>query len=100
MVVGVVLLFIHIRMGGDIIRIHRNGDCRTIGNEDMSPQEKALELIDKFTFEIGKFNAKQCALVSVDEMIEVALWAGDIDGEIEDGSKEYYLIVKEELRKL
>ena len=66
----------------------------------MSPQDKALELIDKFTFEIGNFNAKQCALVAVDEMIEVALWAGDIDGEIEEGSKEYYLIVKEELRKL
>jgi hypothetical protein len=36
----------------------------------MTPEEKAKELIDKFTFEIGKFNAKQSALVTVNEIIE------------------------------
>lgn len=49
---------------------------------------------------VDETSALQCALVAVDELIEVALWAGDIDGEIEEGSKEYYVIVKEELRKL
>jgi hypothetical protein len=36
----------------------------------MTPQEKAKELIDKFTFEIGKFNAKQSALVTVNEIMK------------------------------
>lgn len=66
----------------------------------MTAQEKALELIDKFTFEIGNFNAKQCALIAVDELIEVCIWAGDIDGEIEEQSKEYYLEVKKEIQQL
>jgi len=36
----------------------------------MTPKEKAEELIDKMTMEIGKFNAKQCALIAVDEIIK------------------------------
>ena len=36
----------------------------------MTPKEKAQELIDKFTFEIGNFNAKQSALICVDEMMD------------------------------
>jgi hypothetical protein len=35
----------------------------------MTPQQKAIELLDKMTFEIGKFNSKQCALIAVDEII-------------------------------
>ena len=66
----------------------------------MTPKEKAEELIDKFTFEIGNFNAKQCALIAVYELIEVARWAGDIDGEIEEQSKEYYEQVKKEIELL
>ncbi len=34
----------------------------------MTPKEKAIELVDKMTMEIGKFNAKQCALIAVDEI--------------------------------
>ena len=66
----------------------------------MTPKEKAEELLDKMTMEIGKFNAKQCALIAVDELIRIALWGGDIDGEIEDDSKEYYIKVKQEIEKL
>jgi hypothetical protein len=36
----------------------------------MTPKEKAEELLDKMTMEIGKFNAKQCALIAVDEIHE------------------------------
>ena len=66
----------------------------------MTPKEKAEELLDKMTMEIGKFNAKQCALIAVDELIRIAPWGGDIDGEIEDDSKEYYIEVKQEIKKL
>lgn len=38
-----------------------------------------------------------CALVCIDKMITIAPWGGVIDNEIEDGSKEYYIKVKEEL---
>jgi hypothetical protein len=36
----------------------------------MTPKEKAEELLDKMTMEIGKFNAKQCALITVNEIIK------------------------------
>ncbi len=36
----------------------------------MIPKEKAIELLDKMTMEIGKFNSKQCALVAVNELIK------------------------------
>jgi hypothetical protein len=68
----------------------------------MSPQEKAKELVDKFDG-VGlqmRNEAIACALIAVDELIEVAFWAGDIDGEIEERSKEYYLEVKKEIELL
>ena len=36
----------------------------------MKPKEKAEELLDKMTMEIGKFNAKQCALIAINEIID------------------------------
>ncbi len=63
----------------------------------MTPYERALQLKESFNHAL---TTRDCAMVCVDELIEVATWAGDIDGEIEEGSKEYYVIVKEELRKL
>jgi polyhydroxyalkanoate synthesis regulator phasin len=36
----------------------------------MTAKEKAEELVDKMTMEIGKFNAKQCALIAINEIIE------------------------------
>jgi hypothetical protein len=85
----------------------------------MIPQEKARELINKYYSLItgvelsyiskliylpnGDSNyetTKQCALFCIDEMIRIAPWGGDIDNEIEDGSKEYYIKVKQEIEKL
>ena len=68
-----------------------------MSNNKQTPKEKANELLDKMTMEIGKFNAKQCALIAVDELIRIAPWGSDIDGEIEDDSKEYYIEVKQEI---
>ena len=70
----------------------------------MTPLEKAQELVDKFMpHSNGNSNnneAKQCALIAVDELIRIAPWGSDIDGEIEDDSKEYYIEVKHEIEKL
>jgi hypothetical protein len=41
-----------------------------------------------------------CAMVAVNKIISIAPWGGDIDGEIEEGSKEYYQQVKTELENL
>ncbi len=38
-----------------------------------------------------------CAIICIDEMIRIAPLGGGIDNEVEDGSKEYYIKVKEEL---
>lgn len=37
----------------------------------MEPKEKAKELIDKMSFETHKYNAISCALMAVDEIINV-----------------------------
>ena len=73
----------------------------------MEPKEKALELIQKYNLVVldtalGGSNqrVKQCALIAVDELIRVTPWGGDIDNEIEDGSKEFYMKVKQEIEKL
>jgi hypothetical protein len=84
----------------------------------MTPKEKAKELVDKFyqrfpltmdvittrgdlSWEYDSWNeAKQCALIAVDELIRIAPWGSDIDGEIEDDSKEYYIEVKQQIEKL
>ncbi len=36
----------------------------------MIPKEKAKKLFDKMAFEVCKTDAKQCALIAVDEIIE------------------------------
>ena len=69
-----------------------------MSNNKQTPKEKANEFLDKMTMEIGKFNAKQCALIAVDELIRIAPWGSDIEGEIEDDSKEYYIEVKQEIQ--
>ena len=72
----------------------------------MTPLEKAKELVDKMWNidegygSIGFHEAKQCAIIAVDELIRIAPWGSDIDGEIEDDSKEYYIEVKQEIEKL
>lgn len=73
----------------------------------MTPKEKADELVKKMykvmsdsVSDITLYFSKQCALVAVNELIRIAPWGGDIDGEIEEDSKEYYMKVKEEIEKL
>jgi len=76
----------------------------------MTPEEKAKELIDKFTFEIGKFNAKQSALVTVNEIIESRKDDIAFDDTMWEKASEYYkphpmylnywLKVKQEIEKL
>ena len=63
----------------------------------MTPQKKAQELIDKFTFEIGNFNAKQGALICVNEIMHVIDWH-----EFETPNEElnYWNQVKEEIKQL
>ena len=73
----------------------------------MTPKAKADELVKKMykvmsdsVSDITLYFSKQCALVAVKELIRIAPWGGDIDGEIEEDSKEYYMKVKEEIEKL
>ena len=63
-------------------------------NKQQTAVDKAQELLDKMTMEIGEFNAKHCVMVCVDEMLKVAWFIPD--GEIYD----YLLKVKEEIEKL
>ena len=69
----------------------------------MKAKEKAKELVDKFTLFLGTggdgtefyvelLEAKQCALICVEEMIEVANAVGDSD---DWPAMEYYEIRKE-----
>ncbi len=39
----------------------------------MTPKEKAQELIDKMSFETHNYNAKHCALTTVDEIIKMLM---------------------------
>jgi len=72
----------------------------------MSPQEKAIDLVNKFKYntraysedkqwEDTAYNAKQCALISVDEILywtdgqDTLIWLNDL-----------YIEVKHEIEKL
>ena len=57
----------------------------------MDAKEKAQELLDKMTMEIGKFNSKQCALVAVDEILSFPNYEVDTF---------YWQEVKHEIEKL
>jgi hypothetical protein len=60
----------------------------------MTPKEKAEDLIDKMTLEIGKFNAKQCALIAVDELIY------ETQFEVPNIRQRWWIEVKNEIEKL
>jgi hypothetical protein len=66
---------------------------------DMSAKEKAQELVDKFISVplLDSYEAKQCALVAIDEMLDFrnALY-------INEGSlaHKYLLDIKQEIKKL
>jgi hypothetical protein len=67
-----------------------------------SPKEKAKELVDKFRNEILSFlgdkmkdkNAKRCALISVDEILNI----NSVDKDF--SLSHYWLDVKEEIENL
>jgi len=80
--------------------------------ENITNPSPARNLINKFYYQLpnnGYLNqglmscekryqeAITCALICVDKLIVIARWGGDIDGEIEVDSKEYYIKIKEEL---
>jgi len=80
----------------------------------MTAEEEALELVNKFTYEISgidkynycldshiRFTAKQCALIAVDEIIEYLQYKWETIGFSEylmDINK--YIEVKQEIEKL
>tara|TARA_R110000868_G_C10685312_1_gene747831 strand:- start:50 stop:253 length:204 start_codon:yes stop_codon:yes gene_type:complete len=67
----------------------------------MTPKEKAKELVDKFTFRCEEcdydWNAKQCALIAVDEILQELENADDGQTSI---PYEYWEQVKSEIQKL
>jgi hypothetical protein len=69
----------------------------------MTPKEKAEELVESFMLwkfqkcELTKKQAKQCALIAVDEILEFAYNYTDYN---EKSTKEYWEEVKQEIFKL
>ena len=69
----------------------------------MKPKEKAEELVESFMLwkfqksELTKKQAKQCALIAVDEILEFAYNYTDYN---EKSTKEYWEEVKQEIFKL
>lgn len=61
---------------------------------NMTPKEKAKEIIMKMSFETHAYNAKHCALIAVDEMYNIA-------HNLDDMATVGYLVdVKTEIEKL
>ena len=69
----------------------------------MTPQEKAKELVDKFTV-IGlqqRNEGIQCALICVDEIMEeLECNADDFGLDIPSGVYSYWINIKKEIEKL
>lgn len=63
----------------------------------MTPKEKAIDLINKMAFEVCKTDAKQCALIAVDEILSEFMFD---DSEYADRRYKYYKEVKQEIEKL
>tara|TARA_R110000868_G_scaffold410759_1_gene700147 strand:- start:422 stop:592 length:171 start_codon:yes stop_codon:yes gene_type:complete len=56
----------------------------------MTPKEKAKELIMKMSFETHAYNAKSCAIIAVDELLNHCY----------EVMKPFWIEVKEEIDKL
>ena len=69
----------------------------------MTPKEKAKELVDKMSSidelfgDIGVHEAKQCALIAVDEIMKAVGWE---EMELGVDRDNYWLEVKQEIEKL
>ena len=68
----------------------------------MTPKEKAQELIYKMSFETHKYNALFCALIAVDEIINVVKRYETKKGKllIDNINLLYWQEVKQEMQKL
>jgi hypothetical protein len=83
----------------------------------MTPKEKAEELVDSYKIKVKVFftensipiivkadmileSAIQCALIAVDEIINVCLPSSEYGGVITDATIEYWQEVKQEIEKL
>ena len=62
----------------------------------MTPQEKAVELVDKFSVITDDYHrpSKKCALIAVDEIILECVYSGNFI------AKPYWVNVKQEIEKL
>ena len=62
----------------------------------MSPKEKAIELVESMAFSCRECdyesNAKQCAIIAVDEILQQILW--------DKGAVKYWNEVKQEIQNL
>jgi hypothetical protein len=67
----------------------------------MTPQEKAIELVEKFdellTYLESKSKAKDCALIAVDEIVQAIRFT---DAKSDLGYVGYWQEVKKEIEKL
>jgi hypothetical protein len=62
---------------------------------------ESVELINgdhEIVFSLSLSDARKCALIAVDELIKIAPWGCNIDYEFEEGTKEYYQAVKEQIK--
>ena len=68
----------------------------------MTPKEKAKELVNKYLriYDGRVIQGKQCALITVDEIINISLPSSEYGGVITDNTIEYWEEVKQEINKL
>jgi hypothetical protein len=79
-------------VGTNTIQTKPFDNQKTMTDNKQAPKEKAEELLDKMTMEIGKFNAKQCALIAVDEILSI----NSVDKDLE--LSDYWEEVKQEIK--
>ena len=65
----------------------------------MTPKEKAKQLVDKMSFEVCKTDAKQCALIAVDEIINSNPHSNPLNTEVYS-TMDWWQEVKQEIEKL
>lgn len=70
----------------------------------MTPKDKAKELVHKmyvgFVHDLYSYKAKQCALITVDELIEHLQPSSEFGGEINIYTIEYWQEVKQQILNL
>ena len=71
----------------------------------MTPKEKAKELVDKMLLDWGcnechNHWAKDCALIAVDELLNISLPFSEFGGVMTNNTIEYWAEVKQEIEKL